>query len=470
MDDGNDNAALKEGPTPGFSGVRGLAGMASFGFLVLVTALVIYFDDIQLPGSSAGEAPTIYNVRILGVKIIDLLSAGLLAVAAAYQLFRGTIRVTPVHRDILIIFGVYCYAGIVGFAYSFAFAYDYQVWLQDFQQVIYLLGYFLLTCHLLDTRRKWRTYVAAFLAMLALKNYLIFYQSMTGVGKAIGDWAFRASQNAEFTYFPMLFFPLVLFMLRRKSLIPRLFFALTALVYVFNSLLGIYRTVWVMLILGTFYLILHLSARERWKLAGGGTIVLLMVVGAISMMFPRFVDLAFGFKFLSIFEWSTGGDRSNATRMLEVVNVGHRLLAHSALFHGMGLGAWWDDSAARLLQDYGSGFTFKWRYHTTHMWYVTQLLKLGLVGTVLYWFAFYRIFRFNLRSWRRAASRSWEGDAVLGLLVGLLCAVISSADFVRMFLVMGINMGILTSYAMLFTDRPAPSPDTANGSGGEPAR
>ena len=131
----------------------------------------------------------------------------------------------------------------------------------------------------------------------------------------------------------------------------------------------------------------------------------------------------------------------------------------------MGLGLV-DDSAARLLQDYGSGFTFKWRYHSTHMLYVTQLLILGLIGTVLYWFAFYRIFRFNLRSWRGAAVRSWEGHAVLGLLVGLLCAVISSADFVRMFLVMGINIGILTSYATLFADRPAPTPDPANGTGG----
>lgn len=470
MDAGNDNALPGGIVTPGYAGMRELIGTASFVLLVLVTALVVYFDDIQLAGSSAGEASTIYNVRILGVKVIDLLSVVTLGLTFAYQLFRGAVRLTPVHRNLAIIFGVYCYAGLMGFAYSFAFAYDYQIWMQDFQQVIYLVGYFLLAYHVLDTMRKWRVYVAAFLIMLALKNFLIFYQSMTGVGKAIGDWAFRASQNAEFTYFPMLFFPLVLFMLRGSSFILRLFFGLTALVYVFNSLLGIYRTVWVMLILGTLYLLMHLNARERWKLAGAGTFVLLVVVGAISVMFPRFVDLAFGFKFMSIFEWSTGGDRSNATRILEVVNVGHRLLAHSALFHGMGLGAWWDDSAARLLQDYGSGFTFKWRYHTTHMWYVTQLLKLGLIGTVLYWFAFYRIFRFNLRSWRRAATRSWEGQAVLGLLVGLLCAVVSSADFVRMFLVMGINIGILTSYATLHADRPDPSPDAANGPGGDRPR
>lgn len=451
-------------PTPEFAGMRDLIGMASFGFLMLVTAAVVYFDDIQLAGRLPGEAPTIYNVRFLGVKLIDILSLGLLFVAACHQFFRETIRVTPVHRNLLIIFGIYCYAAVVGFAYSFAFAYDYQIWLQDFQQVVYLLGYFLLTYHLLDSKGKWRAYVVAFLVLLAAKNYLILYQTMTGVGKAIGDWAFRASQNAEFTYFPMLFFPLVLLMLRGRSLVARMIFGLTALVYVFNSLLGIYRTVWVMLILGTAYLMLHLSTRERWKFAGMGVLVLLLVVGVISLMFPRFVDLAFGFKFMTIFDWSTGGDRSNATRMLEVVNVGHRLLAHSAVLHGMGLGAWWDDSAARLLQDYGSGFTFKWRYHSTHMWYVTQLLKLGLIGTVLYWFALYRIFTFNLRSWRRAATGSWEDHVVLGLLVGLLCAIISSADFVRMFLVMGINIGILTSYATLFAEQPARPPDQAGGS------
>lgn len=439
-----------------FAGMRRLLGWSGFWYLILVTGCIVYFDDIQIRSRLVQETPTIYNVRILGAKVVDLLSISLLAVTAVYAFTRGAVRVTPVHRNIFIIFGVYCYAGIVGLVYGFFFAYDYTIWLQDFQPVIYLTGWFLIVYHLLDTRTKWRTFVIAFLAFLALKNYLILYQTFSGVGKAIGDWAFRASQNAEFTYFPMLFFPLVVWMLRSKSsLTAKLLIGATTLVYLFNALLGIYRTVWVMLIVGTLYLMVRLSARERVRLVAAAAAVLALTVVVISVFFPRFVDLAFGFKFISIFEWSISGERSNATRVIEVINVVHRLFANFAIFQGMGLGAWWDDSARRLLQDYGSGFTFKWRYHTTHMWYVTQLLKLGLIGTTIYWIAFFRIFRFNSRNIVKAAGRTWEDHVALGLLVGLLCAVVSSADFVRMFLVMGINIAVLTSHARLMRPGPA---------------
>lgn len=433
-----------------FAGMRELAGRAAFLLLLLVTALVVYFDDIQIRGPRTSEVATIYNVRLAGVKIIDLLSACLLAAAAGYATLRGSLRITPVHRNLLLIAAVYCWAALIGFLYGFAYRYDAAIWIQDGQQVVYMIGYFLAVYHLLDTRGKWRAYVASFLIFLALKNYLILFQTLTGVGKAIGDWAFRASQNAEFTYFPMLFFPLILLLLRGRSRAARLLFAATVFVYLFNSLLGIYRTVWVMLLVGSAWLLFHLSGRERWRILAAGTVVIAGVVVVISLMFPRFVDLAFGFKFLSIFEWSLAGDRSNATRILEVINVTHRIFSEFAFLQGMGLGAWWDDSARRLLQDYGSGFTFKWRFHGTHMWYVTQLLKLGIIGTALYWFAFYRIFRHNLRGWRRAALRTWEGHVVLGLLAGLLCAVVSSADFVRMFLVIGINLGILTAFSTLW--------------------
>jgi hypothetical protein len=444
------NTAAEARPGDAFPGLRELLGWSALGYLVLVTACVVYFDDIQIRSRLVQDAPTIYNVRVFGAKIIDLLSISLMAVTAGYQMARGRVTLTPVHRNMLIIFGVYCYAALVGFVYGFFYSYDYVLWLQDFQQVTYLAGWFLVVFHLLDTKPKWRFYASAFLVLLALKNYLILYQTLSGVGKAIGDWAFRASQNAEFTYFPMLFFPLAVLLLRSKSARVKILLGATAVVYLFNSLIGIYRTVWVMLILGTLYLMLHLSAGERFRLVGAGVGFLALVVVVISLMFPRFVDLAFGYKFLSIFEWSTSGDRSNATRMIEVFNVVHRLFANFAIFQGMGLGAWWDDSARRLLQDYGSGFTFKWRYNATHMLYITQLLKLGLVGTLLYWFAFVRIFRFNSRSISAAAARGWEGQVALGLLVGLFCAVASSADFVRMFLVMGVNIALLTSYATLF--------------------
>lgn len=426
-----------------------LVGNGGFFALILALAAVVYFDDIQIVGRSSEEVPTIYNVRILGIKIIDAISLGLAFLLALYLVLRERFDTSSFHTNIAIIFLVYCYAGLVGFAYSFFYRYDYTIWVQDFQQTIYMVGFFLLTFHFLDTKRKWTIFAICFLAFLAAKNVLILYWSLTGVGKMIGEWAFRASQNSEFAYFPMMFFPILLLALKGKSFKLKLLCVLISLVYLFNSFVGIYRTVWVMLILGSVYLFFQLEFRTRLRLLFFSTLFLAGTLAFVTTLFPRFLELAWNFKFASIFDWSLSGDRSNATRLLEIVNVTNHVFSNFAFLQGMGLGAWWDDSARRLLPDLGSGFTYKTRFHTTHMWYLTQLLKLGIIAMAFYWAAIYKMFRTASRYARRMPWDRWEKSILVGLNIGLLCAFISSADFVRLFLFIGINLGLIASFLHL---------------------
>jgi len=430
-------------------------GSVSFFLFLVLLGIIIYFDDLQITRTAMQEIPTIYNTRLLGVKIIDMLSLGMFSLLALNLVLKQAIRIGPFHNAMGVIVLIYCYAAAVGFIYSFVFRYDYVIWLQDFQQTIYMSGFFLLTYYLLDARRKWAAFVVCLLVFMALKNILILYWSLTGVGKLIGDWAVRASQNSEFAYFPMMFFPLLILFLQPTEKTPRLLVGLVLLVYLFNSLLGIYRTVWVMLIVGTIYLFFHLDRVSRIKLAlmaAGGLSFVLVV---ISIFFPRFLALAWNFKFASIFDWSVSGDRSNATRILEFINVTHRVMSNFAFLQGMGLGAWWDDSARRLLPDLGSGFTYKTRFTTTHMWYVTQLLKLGFLGTIVYWGCIYKMFRRTREHLRSMAAHRWERKVLLGLNIGLLCAFLSSADFVRLFIMIGINIGLTARWITLDTEERA---------------
>lgn len=91
----------------------------------------------------------------------------------------------------------------------------------------------------------------------------------------------------------------------------------------------------------------------------------------------------------------------------------------------MGLGAWWDDSARRLLPDMGAGYLYKTRFYKTHLWYLTQLLKLGAVATAVYWFYVYRIFQRIAVQIRRLSWDRWEKCVVMGMNIGLLCAFVS---------------------------------------------
>jgi len=421
-------------------------GRLGFFFYIIILGIIIYFDDIQLTAHTSEEVATIYNIRILGIKIIDGLSIFLIFLMLVYLFLLNKFAVTSFHRYMGTIFLIYCYAGLIGFIYFFFYDYDLNIWVQDFQHTIYMVGFFLITFYFLDSKKRWKIFVLAFIIFLAAKNLLIFYNTLTGVGKSFTTWAFRASENSEFTYFPMMFFPLIIYFLKNKNITLKIISVFIILIYLFNSLVGIYRTVWVMLILGILFLLTQLDKSARKKLIILGLSSLLIVLFVINLFFPKFIELVWNYKFTSIFEWSVYGDRSNATRILEVINVTNYVFSNFSFLQGMGLGAWWDDSARRLLPDLGSGFTYKTKFHTTHMWYLTQFLKLGIVAMFFYWRAIYKMFKnvaifLKTMSWDR-----WEKSMLLGLNIGLLCAFISSADFVRLFLIIGINFGIISSF------------------------
>lgn len=433
-------------PRSGFVSLRSpLARLSSlFGFVLLLAGMtaILWGDDIQLVNADA-EAPTVFNVRLAGIKIMDLMSVALFLLAIIKMALEDRIEWTSSHVAIAAMLGTYLYAGVVGFAYSFGLRYDYVYWVQDLQQTLYMAGFFLITFVLLDSPRRLRMFLVILLSVMAAKNILILSNTFSGVGKAIGDWAFRASQNSEFAYFPMMFFPFLLLVLRRGSVLLRLAMASIIAIYLVNSLLGIYRTVWVMLILGTMILAFLVPRQTRAVLAVVLGVGLTLAVSAAAVMFPRFLELAWNFKFASIFDWSVYGERSNSTKLLEIVNVWHYVVGHFAFLQGMGLGAWWDDSARRLLPDGGSGFTYKTRFQSTHIWFVTQFLKLGVIAMLVYWGALWHILRTALRGIRALPWDRWESQAMLGWFVGLLCAFISSADFVRLFLMVGVNIAVM---------------------------
>jgi hypothetical protein len=417
--------------------------------LILILALIVYFDDIQLTQYSYQDVPTIYNVRVFGLKVVDLLSLFLFFILLWYLVLRESFTVTPFHKSMLIIFLVYCYAGVIGFIYSFFYHYDYAIWLQDFQQTIYMVGFFLFTFYFLTTKTKWAVFVISFLLFLTAKNLIIFYSFFSGSGILYGDWAFRASQNSEFTYFPMMFFCLLTLFLVVPSFFWKTTLGLAMIVYLFNSLIGIYRTVWVMLIFGMIYLFFQLRVTDRKKLLFYFAGCFLVTLTLIYQFLPRFLDLAWNYKFASIFDWSLRGDRSNAIRLLEIINLPYTVFSNFSFIQGMGLGAWWDDTGRRLLPDLGSGFTYKTRFNNTHMWYLTQFLKIGLVGLFFYWLSIYRIFRRVKMFIQTMSWNQWEKCILVGMNVGLLCAFISSADFPRLFLFIGINIGITSSFIYL---------------------
>ncbi|TAK63409.1 MAG: hypothetical protein EPO24_04315, partial [Bacteroidetes bacterium] len=110
----------------------------SFCVFLVTIFFVVYHDDIQLRflGHNV-EFPTIYNVRFLGLKVLDWLSATIFIFLSLSLFTRKEIEVSFFHKEILVIFTIYGVAGIIGFFYGMIYDYPFERWYQDFQQTLY---------------------------------------------------------------------------------------------------------------------------------------------------------------------------------------------------------------------------------------------------------------------------------------------------------------------------------------------
>ena len=441
------SATLEKGSLPLLERIFSNVGLFLF---IAAVGLIVYSDDIQVT-SSGIEPPTIYSIKFAGLDILDYIAVILVTVTAIAVFLRRQIVISSFHPYLFGIFCVYAYAAIVGFIYSFVYDYKILQVLQDFQQIIYMLGFFFVAFYLLDTKRKWQVFVWALLFFFCAKNFIIVSRVFSGDIKAFGDFTFRSTQSSDNMIFPIMFFPALFFMMRKRaSIVMKAVLFITSLVFFAHTLLGVGRTLYVIYPVGFVMAFFEFNRGEKIRYLTGFVLVFTVLIIMLSTFFPRFLEYAFGYRALSIFDWAISGDRSNATRTLEFLNMTHRLLDQGAFLQGMGLGSWWDDRFYHLLPDWGSGFTFKSRYYFGHLYFVTQLLKLGLVATVIYWFC---IFKMLGLAHRAGASLDWRDKnkpLVLGIYIGLVAAFMMSSDFVRLFLFYGIGLGVVASYHTYF--------------------
>jgi len=425
-----------------------LVRMCSLGLFIVLMWLAITHDDIALPGVRvADEGSSIYVARVMGVKVLDLLALITSGATLLFLVLRRRVEISSYHRFAGLMLGVYAVAGLIGFAYAFVYDYSLERWYQDAQQTLYFVLCFLLTFYLTESRKSWQLLFVLFLVFLGLKNFMILERLFLGIGKVLGVFGVRTTQSSDAAVFPALFAIGILLLLHpRVASWLKVFLAASLTVYVFNALISFGRTVWVILMFLTVYYLFTMDRPTRRVFIGviGATVVVALTL--VLTLFPRFFALA-SWKFQTIFDWSVQGDRSNATRTLEILNIFSRLFEHGALFHGMGLGAWWDDRYYALLPDAGSGFAGKTRYYMAHLWVLEQMLKIGLVGVAVYWYAVLRIVRTAHVHLRSLPVTSPDRMLLLGLSSAFLAIMFTNTDLVKVYLLMGVVLGLLARLA-----------------------
>lgn len=429
--------------------------ITAFCLCLTTISFAIIHDDVQiLSPSQITEDPSVYNIRFLGLKLMDWLSIGTVIFLSLNLLLLGKIEDTPFHRYILTILIIYLIAGIIGFIYGIFYNYPWERWYQDLQHTLYMVGFFFITFYLLKTPNWWMFFFVVLISILAIKNIIILNRLFSGVGTTWALFGMRTTQSSDAAIFPLLFCISLPIIHQRKIIWwVRSALALVIIIYLFNSLISFGRTIWVVLPLVGLYLFLELDKSARKRFALYALIGLGLSLCLVILMFPRFFDLAV-WKVSTIFDWSLSGDRSNATRTLEILNIGYRLLDNYSLFHGMGLGAWWDDGAFPLLPDAGSGFIGKSRFYYAHLWIIEQLLKIGLIGVIIYWLMLTKFFlRARTRYRQLPAEHPWR-IYLLGLNAGFMALMLTSTDFVKVFLIVGVVLGMIARGVYFLENQP----------------
>src|SRR5437016_2917489 len=93
-------------------------GWLNFWFFLAAVAVVIYYDDIQITPDGVSDAPTIFNVRILGLKILDIMALVILFLSSIQIFLEGKVHVSVFHKYVAWIFLSYWFSGIIGFINS----------------------------------------------------------------------------------------------------------------------------------------------------------------------------------------------------------------------------------------------------------------------------------------------------------------------------------------------------------------
>jgi len=424
---------------------RSISAVA-FCLFICVVGLTIYYDDIEIVGSMMPEQ-NIYTIKVFGLDILDHFTIALFACSIILIILTDTMSISWFHPYVFILFCLYLFGFIVGFVYGFFYDYSVAQIFRDFQQVLYLCMYFFSAYTIINTRSRWRFFVFSLILFFFLKNAFIISRFFTGDLKVFGEFAVRATQSSDNMIFPIFFFPAMIYALRDDvAPIIKGIFLTFGILYLTHSILGVGRTLFVVFGVCFFLVARNLEKKERRQIAKFAVIFSIIFVPFTISLFPRFFEFAFFYKFLSIFDWSVAGDRSNATRTLEIYNVLYRVFEQTSFVFGMGLGSWWDDRFLRLLPDAGSGFDFKPRHFGTHLWPVTQILKIGFVGLAVYWYSMGKML-LRMNSIHKQIDRTTSDHSLyLGLFIGLIAALMISADFIRLFMFVGIAIALLARY------------------------
>jgi hypothetical protein len=422
--------------------VKQVVHNAAFWGAVALTGSVIYFSE--MPVGTSAFLPLYYQ-KILGLDILDYLTFGLMALTIAFILVEQKIVVTKFHRYLFVVLFIYGVAMINGFVYGRVFQYPLKRWVQDIQQVSYLFTYFVIVFAVCDAAHRWRLFFRLIIVFAFVKNLSVTLDLLRERGVQLLRTTIISARGADAVLLSVMFYPVFTYLVwKEEKPIRKLLYLIPIFVFILNILASVGRTVWLLLIVSLGYFLVEARLKRGVKILFIVILAIVLLTTYLQMKYPKFIDFA-RWRLTSIINLSISQENlSNATRVIEIKNIFHRLFNYASLIQGMGLGAWWDDRYITLPPgDVASGFIGEKRFFHTHLWSLTQLLKIGLIGTAIYWIVILKMLAITRRRFAQLESPNPYKLELLALNIIFFNLALCGAGFLRIFICMGVVLALI---------------------------
>lgn len=433
-----------------------------WGLWVAIAAAIIY-DDRQISetvlSSLHFQSPTIFNVRIAGLQIVDwillVLALRVLIVLISnrnerqqlHGFFKG-----PIVWGLMLATVPYVYSSVIAIALTNPLKQIFQ----DLQNHGYLLLMTGVSFVLITDFEQARKTVLWLLSWLSIKTMVLLIRYFTGDGFS---WmsVFRVTISSDSILLLILVGGLLYLSLSNKGQwwISFSFLVIAGLsCFILFTVAG--RTAMVLMFVQIAVLLLFIPGKARAWLSISLILIISSLILYLITLRPELAKF-YWWRVNSIFVWKStelgqGGQAlSNTVKVLEIKNI-YTLLRHEgALLLGLGQGASWTTKyhqiPALFLNDaYAPGEV---NHFSTHLQLLSQLLKMGLVGVIFYWAgivgSLVQIFKACLR---------FKKDAMVIVALGMIPLLFNMSNYERLYLFTGLLFGMAIKMESVLREQP----------------
>ncbi|MBI5806603.1 hypothetical protein HZA73_11285 [candidate division TA06 bacterium] len=433
-----------------------------WGLWVAIAAAIIY-DDRQISETVLSrlhfQSPTIFNIRIAGLQIVDWMLLALALRVLMVLLAKWNERQhlhnwfkRPVVWGLAVATVPYVYSLVI----AFALGNPWKEMLQDMQNHGYLLLMAGVSFAVMNSFEQARKTVFWLLGWLSIKTVVLLIRYLTGEGFS---WmsVFRVTISSDSILLLILVGAMLFLSLNNKGLwrISLSYLAIASLsCFILFTVAG--RTAMVLLFVQIALLSLFIPAKARLWFSFSLFLIIASLILYLTTSNPELAKF-YWWRISSIFVWKStalgqGGQAlSNTVKVLEIKNVCALLRHEGALLLGLGQGASWTTKyyqipALYLNDAYAPGEV---KHFSTHLQLLSQLLKMGIMGVVLYWAgivgSLVQMFRASLR---------YKKDALIIVSLGMIPLLFNMSNYERLYLFTGLFFGVAVKMESVLKEQP----------------